>query len=224
MLFFCLLIFFAHTFAQAQGFINLNFENATITPDPSGPFYPYSVYASNAVPGWTAYINGNPQSDIQYNDLALGDAWVSIHDTNDSFGSYYGGVIQGRYTILLQPTFPTATISAAIGQTGTVPLAAESLQFDANGPISVFFSGQPIPLSVLGTGANYTIYGGDISTFAGQTGQLLFETNAITPSGWGTSLDNIIFSSNPVPEPGELALVALGALFFGLLCRKNSPQ
>jgi hypothetical protein len=46
----------------AQGFVNLNFENGTMTPDLSSPYYPYSVYASNAIPGWTAYINGNPLS------------------------------------------------------------------------------------------------------------------------------------------------------------------
>jgi hypothetical protein len=191
-----------------------------MTPDLSSPYYPYSVYASNAIPGWTAYINGNPLSDIQYNDLALGDAWVSIHGTNDPY-PYYGGVIQERYSILLQPDFPLATYSAAIGQTGTVPLTAESLLLEANGPISVFFGSQQIPLSVLGAEPNYTIYGGNISDFAGQTGRLLFEANAIAPSSWGTSLDSITFSSQPIPEPSAFALAALGALFLGFSRRRR---
>jgi len=52
---------------QAQGFVNLNFENATVTLIPSSS---YNVYASNAIPGWTAYLGGDPQGIIGY-DKAL---------------------------------------------------------------------------------------------------------------------------------------------------------
>ena len=47
---------------HGQGFVNLNFENAQIVYDSSYP--PYAVYASDAIPGWTAYIGGVPQNDI----------------------------------------------------------------------------------------------------------------------------------------------------------------
>ena len=60
----------------SQGFVNLNFEQAK---------NPETFYATNAIPGWTAYINGNPQTYIIYNDVSLGAAAVSIHDTNDFF-------------------------------------------------------------------------------------------------------------------------------------------
>jgi hypothetical protein len=207
----------------SQGFINMNFEQAKPVPLVGGPF-PNSVAATNALPGWTVYEGGSTVNWVVTNDLALGAAWVSLHSTSDPYASYYGGVIQGNYTVLLQPSFPGATDSAAIGQIGLVPITALSLLLDANGPISVFFAGQQIPLSVLGTGANYTIYGGDVSAFAGQTGELLFQANAISPSGWGTSLDNILFSNQSVPEPCALAVGALGTLLFSFRRWWNSSR
>src|SRR6266478_1477385 len=66
----------------SQGFMNLNFENAVIVPDPSSPNYPYAVYASNAIPGWTAYIGAAPQGDIIFNTISLGATSISILGTN----------------------------------------------------------------------------------------------------------------------------------------------
>lgn len=45
----------------SQGFVNLNFEQAVITPDPSSPYYPNAVYASNAIRGWiaTGFMKGS---------------------------------------------------------------------------------------------------------------------------------------------------------------------
>jgi len=74
--------------------------------------------------------------------------------------------------------------------------------------LTLSFAGQQIPLFALGTGPNYTILGGDISAFAGQTGQLQFIGNAL--------LDNIFFSPTQIPEPNTLAFAALGAALFGL--------
>jgi hypothetical protein len=47
----------------------------------------------------------------------------------------------------------------------------------------------------------------DISAYAGQTGQLLF---SVPPQSSGGILDNIQFSSTPVPEPGTFGLFAMG--------------
>src|SRR5262249_1384042 len=138
-----------------------------------------SVATTNALPGWTAYQGGAQVDSIVYNDLSLGAAWVSIQDTNSPFGGFFGGVIQGTYTVLLQPEFPGPTnATAAISQAGQIPATARSLRFYANGPLSVSFAGQGVPLFVLGTGTNYTIYGGDVTAFAGLTGDLRFEANA----------------------------------------------
>ncbi len=69
------------------------------------------------------------------------------------------------------------------------------------------FAGQTIPLATLGSTSTYTIFGGDISSFANQTGELRFQGGGL--------LDAIRFSDLPVPEPGVGALFGLGALLIG---------
>ena len=202
-------------------FQNLDFEQATIIPIVGSPYYPYQVETADALLGWTTYQAGNIVTSIGYNTLAVGAALVSIHDTSDTYSSMYGGVIDGNFTVLLQPSFPGAGMSAAIGQTDVVPVNAQSVRFYANGPISVSFAGLPISLSVLGMGSNYTIYGGNISAFAGQSGELRFTANAISPSGWGTALDDISFSRLPVPEPSVVGLLTLGSLLLGWRWRQQ---
>ena len=67
---------------------------------------------------------------------------------------------------------------------------------------------------VLGSGPNYTIYGGDVSAYAGRSGELRFTANTISPSTWGSALDNIFFSRLPVPEPTICALFTIAGLLF----------
>lgn len=193
----------------SQGFVNLNFESASIVHDSSGQFAS-SVYASNAIPGWTAYIAGVSQTDIMYNDRTLDNAAVTLQGTNSSVLT----PIQGYYTVLLlgASTFAPQQ-SAAIGQMGQIPLTAQSLIFWGYvGQSDVTFGGQTLSLVVLGSTANYDIYGANISSFAGQTGQLLF-----TASPQETDvIDNIQFSTTAVPEPSEFALLALGGVVFGI--------
>ena len=196
--------------ALGQGtFQNLDFEQARIIPIVGNPLYPEAVATTNALPGWTAYIGGSPVDVVLHDDVSLGAALVSIHDSNSVVT-----VIQGRYTVQLQPSYPGGATSAAVGQVGTVPNTAQSIRFYGNGPISASFAGQQIPLSVLGSGSSYTVYGGDISAFAGQTGELRFQ-GIVAPFGFGSSLDNIFFSDLPVPEPSTFGLFALGALLLG---------
>jgi hypothetical protein len=103
-------------------------------------------------------------------------------------------------------------MSAFIGQTGTIPVGTQSLTFFANqSGLQVSFGGQNLSFSAIGTGAGYTIYGANISSYAGQTGQLLFTTPGVASA----LLDDIQFSTTAVPEPSEFALGALGALLLG---------
>jgi hypothetical protein len=99
----------------------------------------------------------------------------------------------------------------AIAQVGTVPSNAQSIRFYAHSYITLpvmDFGGQQIPLTVLGgSSSTYYIWGGNISSFAGQTGELRFLGDF--------SLDNISFSNLPTPEPGVFGLSALGALLLG---------
>jgi hypothetical protein len=64
---------------------------------------------------------------------------------------------------------------------------------------------------------NYTVYGVDVSPFAGETGQLLFTA----PIQNFVLLDNIQFSSSPVPEPSSLCLIGLGGIMSAMLFRKR---
>ena len=73
--------------------------------------------------------------------------------------------------------------------------------------INVYFAGNQIPMVNLGPAANgWFIWGGDIAPFAGQSGELRLYG--------GGYLDFIQFSLEPIPEPGTLGLIGLGALCF----------
>ena len=195
----------------AQGFVNLNFEQGVINTSGAPQF---QTYASNAIPGWTAYVAGDPQTYIAYNAISLGAGAVSIHDTNDVYPK-----IQGVYFILLQSATqatPLGPQSAAIGQTAQIPFAAQSVSFwGLAGGLALSFAGQAVPFAQTGTTANYNIYAADISAFSGQIGELLF-TAPFKSSG---RIDNIQFSSTAVPEPTTLALALLGATL--LVCRRK---
>jgi hypothetical protein len=203
---------------HAQSFANLNFENATLITDPSQgvPF----VYATNAIPGWMAYINGAAQTSIVYDSVSTGAASVDLEGTNNG----YFNPIQGNFFIYLQPSTGGSPQTAGIGQTGTIPVSAESLIFWGNYNGLITFNSQTLNYSETGSTANYNIYDADVSSFAGQTGQLLFlaTPGAFPGSGTGGLIDNIQFSANPVPEPGGLALAALGGLCL-IGCRRPKP-
>jgi hypothetical protein len=188
----------------SEGFMNLYFEQATIVAGPSG-----GVITSNALPGWSASIYGFPQSVILYDDITLGAAAVSIQDANG-----HVPILQGQYSVLLQGQFPSTSPSdsAVISQIGQIPNSAKTLSFyGVLGSLQITFNSHIIPYSAIGSGLNYTIYGGDVSGFAGQTGEL-----SITALNNGSGLvDNIQFSNQAVPEPGMFGLSALGALLLG---------
>ena len=198
---------------QAQSFLNLNFEAANVSAYGAG-----SIPAINGIPGWTPYVNGSQVSQILYNTINLDEPAVTIQGTNSSSLT----PIQGNFSVLLQGGSVYATgSSSAIGQTGQIPITAQSLTF-WGGDNYVSFNGQPLSIVLLGIGSNpnYNIYGADISAFAGQTGQLLFTAPKLT----GAIIDNIQFSSSTVPEPSELALGALGALLFSFRRWRNSSR
>ena len=79
---------------QAQSFVNLSFENASFQSDSSSGFYPYLVYASNAIPGWTPYAAGVPQTEILSNNISLSGGAVSITGTNWVYPQ-----IEGKYFV-----------------------------------------------------------------------------------------------------------------------------
>jgi len=189
--------------ACGQGtFQNLNFEQANV-PDVPAHQFGSDVSASDGVPGWVVYTYGGPASSMFHNNISTGAAEVAIYGPQ----WFSDQILEGRYTVSLQPATAGPPGTAAIGQTGQFPVDAESLTFYGRGAFTVTFGGQSIQLVSVGSTSAYTIFGGDISTFANQTGELMFQGGGL--------LDAIQFSNQPMPEPGVFALSALGALLLG---------
>jgi PEP-CTERM motif len=211
---------------SGQSFVNLNFERAIITPDPSSPYYPYAVYASSAIPGWTATGLLSP-NEIVYNTLSLGATSVSLQGINSILPP-----LAGAYSIDLYGGSEGPAAGASISQTGLVPLNTDSIRFIAQGPppgiwgaaygagpLLVSLGGQNIPIYAISTGPNYTTYGGDVSAFAGEAEPLTFTAPPGNNNYW--EIDNIQFSITPIPEPSTLSLFGIGILF---LCWRMKPN
>ena len=199
--------------ASGQGFVNLGFETTTLTGVLANQHSGY--YETNAtIPGWDWSPHANagysdPNTTVEFNSLALDAPAVTLHGTNDPYGYQ---AIRGKYSILLQggSQFVSSSSYAAIWQTGQIPANAQSLTY-WGGALQVTFNGQSLAAVPISVAASYTIWGMDISAYAGQTGQLMFT------APWQTSamLDNIQFSSSPVPEPSIMSLFICG---ISLIC------
>ena len=219
----CLLIEQAenpHT-ANAQGsFQDLDFESANLSPIPVNEVL-YYVRITSALPGWSAYLGTTPDTQILQNDYTLGEASVDIFGPGNNSGGIgsINGIIDGNYSLMLQAGgTPTGTGSASIVQNGLVPANTQSIDFKAwnaepnTGILTLSFAGNSLSPVVIGSGPNYTLYGADISAFAGQTGDLEFTSVFNSEGASWFELDDITFSPAAVPEPSALALVVLGGM------------
>jgi hypothetical protein len=206
------------SFPTLGGFVNLDFESATLVPV-AGDSY-RSVQFAQAFPGWTETIVAALDTNALYDFVFLDSAGIAIIDTNASYPR--GVVIGGRYTALLQSglgytsnggKIPTDT---TLSQTGLVPVDTKSLRFKANewfdssGTFAVKLGGQTLSLTTLGSGTNYTLYGANVSRWAGQTNQLSFTVFGENPHGNDENLflDDIQFSNQSVPVAPQTSLSA----------------
>ena len=199
----CLGIVVTRLCASAQGtFQNLDFEQGSLDfLSGGGPF----IATTNALPGWTVYANGTPQQIVSYDQIYA----PCVAGIADSFSGY---ALDGRFSAILGGS-GLVNGAAAIGQSGTIPADAKSLTFLSIGPFSVFFAGHSLLLQPLGNGPNFSeIYGADISAYAGEYGQLLFQAGG----GGDYILDDITFSTQPVPEPAVLSILGLGLVMLFL--------
>src|ERR1035437_4309741 len=147
----------------SQGFVNLNFESANVSGYSPLDFVPIA----NALPGWSA-----SEGIIVYDGISTGGAFISIVDTNAIFRSM--GPLQGRYSVWL---FGAGGVSETISQTGLVPTGMASLLFAASASSATFIvtlGGQILNVIPMQIFSNYTLYGADISPFAGQVATLSF--------------------------------------------------
>ncbi|SRR5579875_1004699 len=196
---FCVALFFEMA-AHGQGFVNLDFEAARVIPVSTNAYGAVNIAVTNALPGWAAFSGSNPLSTIPYNSPVSGPA----PDV---------GLIGGN-TNAIQGNFSVQLVGGSISQSGVIPSNAESLLFDTMfgtpSTIELFLNGQDWSYMAVSNlvsygGYTYTVYGADVSSFVGQVVKLEFS------SGMGGGvLDDIRFSSAPVPEPGVFSLVCFG--------------
>ena len=211
--------------ALPQGtFQNLDFESASI---PSGTQPGSSVPISSALPGWSGsysrYSGTFQATSVLYDAMSLGGTGITytVISFIDTLNTGYQP-LQGSYSpFLLGGTVPNGSLaSSTISQTGLVPNGTTSLIMDvyAQYGFTASLGGQTVNMVPLQTFPSYTLYGGDISAFAGQTAQLSI-TAPPAPSGRGNLngvlLDDIQFSDQPIPEPSLFDLSAFGAVLLG---------
>jgi hypothetical protein len=191
---------------NAQGFVDLDFEDANIAPTPVNGFGG-AVDPAMAFPGWTI---GGSGTRIWYNNLTLGSPAVILMGPNSPNGVGFTP-LEGSYSAWIYynngGSFPPPTIS----QTGLVPANAQSISFligNYRGDPSVSLNGVNISLvPVLGGRL-----AGNVSAFAGSVARLTFTTSNVLTGDNFLYFDDVQFSTTPVPEPSEFVLTALGAL------------
>jgi hypothetical protein len=219
--------------AKTQGtFQNLDFELANPVPV-QNPILPGEVTFASALPDWNGSINGTPVTTALFNNYTLGAPSIDVF--GPGWSSVNPGVIDGDYTVFLQSIASGATGIASISQSGTIPTGAESLQlkawsFQPTAQFSVSFDGNtlfPITLSTgqTASGQGYTLYGFNVSPYAGDSGQL--QITSTVPSGNGISwveFDDIAFSTTAVPEPGVITLLGIGGLAFAFRGWRRRPK
>ena len=217
--------------ACGQGFFNLDFESTTLAAGGA----PSTVSASSAFPGWTVFFGTTTQSSVLYNNATLEDSSVTLlAGGNNSPMPVY----DGSFSAML---FAGASGDPSLTQTGLVPSDAESLRFyiyfGGATSFSVSLNGQAIRITALQPLAlnSYNLLGGDISQFAGQVATLqitsVFPTtpHLIVGGGGGggggvypIGIDDIQFSSSPVPEPGVLSLLGISLIILFPRIRRHN--
>jgi uncharacterized repeat protein (TIGR03803 family) len=191
---------------QGQGsFQNLDFEAATISQTQS----PGMVNTTDALPNWNVYYGSNQQTQMVFNAVTSGVPQVVLLGTNGISQTN----IEGGFSVFLQgiaATLPGGRVIAtdvSINQTGAVPATAQSILFKAQrgtATLSVSLGGQNVPFMALSNGVNYTLYGGDVSTFTNQDLQLEFTVSSTSSNQTGWNLDSIEFSDQSIlPTPPQ---------------------
>jgi hypothetical protein len=193
--------------ARGQGFLNLDFSLAHNLPSSPG-IDGLSVSVTNALPDWNAYEGEKVLSSIYY--------------VSNNFSSAYTLVeLEGGTLALGGNSFGVGIFSGgSLSQTAQVPNNAESLEFEtiSAAGLELYLDGQIISIKEISADNGYNTYGANLP--AGTAGQV--ETLTFFEDGSQTVLDDIVFL--PTPEPGEGALLGLGALVWGVYWRRSRTE
>ena len=191
----------------SQGFVNLDFENATVVP--TVPTYGWLDWGL-AVPGWSHSAGGDTQHVFWGSEhLGLSQYYLLMDSTSPVYAP--NTQLDGAYSLALASGIQNGAdmsspwVNAYISQTGSIPLGTQSLEMLATGPFQVFVGGVNIPMYPLGGNR----YGGDISGFAGTMAEVKIMNTATTVHA-PTVVDDILFSPAAVPEPSSAALLISG--------------
>jgi len=198
------------TSLQSQDFTNLNFESARVILITNSAVSSI-IATSNALPGWSVLAGGGVESP-----------WVHYNDYNGSLFSSMTLLASNQWVI--GGNFGVLVADGSISQTGLVPGGVESLLFDAtSSSLVVSLGGQNLSYTAISNalnsyGASYTIYGVDISGFAGKVETLAFSSGL--PDNGAVGVDDIRFSPEAVPEPSAISFFCLGSGVLFCLRRK----
>jgi hypothetical protein len=209
----CLGSVFTAFCVSGQGtFQNLDFEQGKLNFLPGGGDL---IATTNALPGWAVYANGAPQPSVSYNEIVNG-AVAGLMGTNGA-----SPLLDGKFSAILGGPY-VSSLPLSMSQSAVIPIGSQSLRYLQIGFFSVSFAGHALPIQLLGNGPRFgQIYGADVSQYAGQYGQLTFQTGALS-NPVDNLLDDITFSTQPIPEPGVLAILGLGTLMLSL--RRDGSQ
>jgi hypothetical protein len=217
--------------AFGQGFQNLDFEMATVSPAPSG-YTPLNarppISAADALPYWTVRLDETVSTAIWGAPDALDETSVALV----SGGTYPNYTpLQGAFSVQLYAyaDVPAGYYhNASLSQTGLIPTGTRSIQFLVLSPPvagiypanpAVMINGIPISIFSLSTSGGVITMAGDVSAFAGTTATLSILSAGVSGSPYLNenifALDNIQFSTTAVPEPSTFALTAPGGLLLG---------
>ena len=223
---FCTLLapFFLSASASPQGFINLDFEQATVPPiDPSSQ-YAFLSWRQSA-PGWS-HSEGGDTDSLYYLSAHLGltQAYLLVDSLSPAGGP---GPLEGKYSLAFwNGTYygdgSGGYVNAFIAQTGLIPSDTRSVRVLALGLFRVYVNGNEIPMAHL----EGFQFGGDISAYAGSVAELkILNAARPIPSEFHAFLfvDGIQFSPTAIPEPSFLVLLAFGAAAL-LWRRRKAPR
>jgi len=202
-------------------FRNLGFEEVSSSIDPNS--IAFGVPAASAVPYWRIFIGSNEVDYTSFNFVRLSlAAYTSVY-SNQQFPD---AVFEGQFSFAIysgNDYVHSTWVDTAIAQTGLVPLESKSITLKTfyTGELRLLLDGQSLSLTILDRSNNGLLtvltLGADISAFAGREHELRFVAHGFEDTGQGrlALLDDITFSSQPIPEPaGLLGIAALGGILW----------